>query len=199
MTKDERVCFEETDATPQDREAACARIGVFGIVAAPATLAGQAPARRVPVPKRGCKVATWGGQAWRVNHKAERAGAEIVLGPGQLLVCGNTRLKNLAKLLPQPTAMRTDLGRTAAPLLPFGLGADTITAQKHTVDVVVGLDGITRVKINGVKGPACADIARAIKAATGLDVISDSATAEYYEEPVSITTTVKTRYSLEGP
>ena len=196
MDKDEQVCFEETTATPQEREAACARIGIFGVGETTATLAGHAtPARRVPVPKRGCRVATWGGRAWRVNRNAERVGAEVALAPGQVLVCGTTRLKHLAKLLPKPQPLAVDLGRGALPALaPLpGLGGDL---EKVTIDVVIGRDGITRFKINGVKGPACTGIARAIKAATGLDVISDSPTAEYYEEPVSISTTVKTKYSL---
>lgn len=191
-TPDEVVCFTEATATPQEREAACARLGIHGMPSTPAGLGGAPPPpREVEVPKRGCRRASWGGTKWTVQRRPERAGTRVRLGPGEVLVCGSPmKLKALAKILPTP-ALAVAMGKAT------GLAADL---QQVTVEVVIGQDGVVRFKINGVKGPACTGIAKAIKAATGLDVISDSATAEYYEEPVGITTgtqvSVKPKYSL---
>lgn len=190
LTSDEMACFTEAAATAQEREAACARLGIHGMPTTPAGLGGPATPREVEVPKRGCRRAAWGGTKWNVQRRPERAGTRVQLGPGEVLVCGSPmKLKALAKALPTP-ALAVAMGRAA------GLGADL---QQVVIEIDIK-DGVVRYKINGVKGPACTGVAKALTAALGLNVISDSPTAEYYEEPVSITTgtqvTVKPKYSL---
>ena len=186
MPKDESVCSGATPASYSERTAACERLGLFGLELESPGLAGPTPKRVLKVPKRGCRRASFNGKKWAVAKTTERAGTEVSLAPGEVLVCG-TRMKlpALTRFLSSPILAVGALGK---------LGADV---QTVTVEVVIGTDGIARIKINGIKGPACTDLAKQIKAATGLDVLSDSPTAEYYEEPVSIAPTATARrYSL---
>lgn len=190
QNQDVAICFGHTPATPTERTRACERLGIFGLETESQGLAGPRPKRIVEIPKRGCRRASWNGKRWAIARALERPGTKVALADGEAVVCGSPmKLKVLARILPVPALAVGPLGK---------LGADL---RQVTVEVVIGQDGITRLRINGIKGPACTDLAKQIKAATGLDVISDSPTSEYYEEPVvetartGATVSVK-RYSL---
>jgi hypothetical protein len=64
-------------------------------------------------------------------------------------------------------------------------------AQKIEVEVEIGRDGEVQLRVKGVKGKGCVDVAKALEQAVG-EVLERKPSSEYYE-PERVLQTKRTR------
>jgi Protein of unknown function (DUF2997) len=56
--------------------------------------------------------------------------------------------------------------------------------ELQEIEVEIGPDGTTRVRVHGVPGPGCLDVTAALEAALGGEVVSRELTADNWAEGV---------------